>query len=273
MNTTQVDPTRPSGDPTATMISLGAGVQSTVLALMADTGELGPKPDFCVFADTGWEPAAIYEHLDWLEGELSIPVHRVRAGNIRTSRGAEQMPLFVNGEKGLATTGRKCTIDYKIVPIHRKVRELIGVKPVGRLKNGVWVDVLMGISFDEIQRMKPSPLKWQHKSYPLVDRRITRQDCLDYFADRHPGRTLHRSACIGCPYHSDDEWYRMKTTDPTSWADAVDFDRWLRSGNPSFRYDNPVYLHRSLVPLSEIDFTKTALDFSFDAECEGMCGN
>ena len=119
MNTTQVDPTRPSGDPTATMISLGAGVQSTVLALMADTGELGPKPDFCVFADTGWEPAAIYEHLDWLEGELSIPVHRVSAGNIRTSRGAEQMPLFVNGEKGLATTGRKCTIDYKIVPIHR----------------------------------------------------------------------------------------------------------------------------------------------------------
>ncbi len=273
MNTTQVDPTRPSGDPVATSISLGAGVQSTVLALMADAGELGPKPDFCIFADTGWEPAAIYEHLDWLEGELSIPVHRVSNGNIRTRRGAEQIPLFVDGDDGPGITKRSCTTDYKIVPIHRKIRELIGAKPLGRLKNGVWVDVLMGISFDEIQRMKPAMVKWQHKSYPLVDRRITRQDCKDYFADRYPGRALHRSACIGCPYHSNAEWYRIKMTDPTSWADAVYFDRRLRSGEFEFSYNNDVYLHRSLVPLSEVDFTKTALDFSFDAECEGMSGN
>ena len=272
MKTTQVGLTRPSGDPVATSISLGAGVQSTVMALMADAGELGPKPDFCVFADTGWEPAAIYEHLDWLEGELSIPVHRVDNGSIRSSRGAQQMPLFLRTDKvGMAK--RQCTTDYKIVPIHRKIRELIGVKPVGRLKKGVWVDILMGISFDEIQRMRPSGLQWQYKSYPLVDRRMTRQDCKDYFADRYPGRALHRSACIGCPYHSNAEWYSMKINDPTSWADAVDFDKWLRSGEPEMSYGHDAYLHRSLIPLSEIDFTKTALDFSFDAECEGMCGN
>ena len=38
--------------------SLGAGVQSTTLTLMAAHGEIGPMPDGAIFADTGWEPLA-----------------------------------------------------------------------------------------------------------------------------------------------------------------------------------------------------------------------
>ena len=54
-------------------LSLGAGVQSTVLALMAERGEYGlPKPDVAVFADTGWEPPSVYEHLDWLSGSAVV---------------------------------------------------------------------------------------------------------------------------------------------------------------------------------------------------------
>jgi len=34
-------------------LSLGAGVQSTTLALMAAHGEVGPMPDCAIFADTG----------------------------------------------------------------------------------------------------------------------------------------------------------------------------------------------------------------------------
>lgn len=37
-------------------LSLGAGVQSTTMALMAAHGEIGPMPDCAIFADTGWEP-------------------------------------------------------------------------------------------------------------------------------------------------------------------------------------------------------------------------
>ena len=36
-----------------TIISLGAGVQSSAMALMAAKGEL-PMPDYCIFADTGF---------------------------------------------------------------------------------------------------------------------------------------------------------------------------------------------------------------------------
>lgn len=35
-------------------LSLGAGVQSTTMALMAAHGEIGPMPDCAIFADTGW---------------------------------------------------------------------------------------------------------------------------------------------------------------------------------------------------------------------------
>lgn len=45
------------------ILSLGAGVQSTTLALMAAHGEIGAMPDCAIFADTGWEPKAVYEHL------------------------------------------------------------------------------------------------------------------------------------------------------------------------------------------------------------------
>ena len=66
-------------------LSLGAGVQSTTLALMAAHGEIGPMPDCAIFADTGWEPGAVYEHLRWLMSPnvLPFPVHVVSAGNIR----------------------------------------------------------------------------------------------------------------------------------------------------------------------------------------------
>ena len=70
-------------------LSLGAGVQSSVLALLLsrqyhDLGLLDyPTPDCAIFADTGWEPQYVYEHLDWLESQLSYPLIRVSAGNIK----------------------------------------------------------------------------------------------------------------------------------------------------------------------------------------------
>ncbi len=65
------------------ILSLGAGVQSSTLALMAAKGEISPMPDCAIFADTGWEPKRVYDWLDWLESQLPFPVYRVSKGNIR----------------------------------------------------------------------------------------------------------------------------------------------------------------------------------------------
>jgi 3'-phosphoadenosine 5'-phosphosulfate sulfotransferase (PAPS reductase)/FAD synthetase len=62
------------------ILSLGAGVQSSTLALMAAAGEVTPMPAAAIFADTQDEPASVYRWLDWLEKQLPFPVYRVTAG-------------------------------------------------------------------------------------------------------------------------------------------------------------------------------------------------
>ena len=72
-------------EPTLRILSLGAGVQSTVLLLMACEGTL-PRPDAAIFADTGWEPAQVYDHLarvTAVAADAGIPVVKVAKGNLR----------------------------------------------------------------------------------------------------------------------------------------------------------------------------------------------
>ena len=51
------------------VLSLGAGVQSSVMLLMAAQGFL-PKPDIAIYANTQWDSKATYAHLAWLEARL-----------------------------------------------------------------------------------------------------------------------------------------------------------------------------------------------------------
>ncbi|ESW67060.1 hypothetical protein X772_34740 [Mesorhizobium sp. LSJC280B00] len=68
------------------MLSLGAGGQSTTLALIAAHGHFGSL-DCAIFADTGWEPASVCQHLRWLMSPNGLPflVHIVSALNLRES--------------------------------------------------------------------------------------------------------------------------------------------------------------------------------------------
>ena len=267
-------------------ISLGAGVQSSVLALMASRGEIKPMPDFAIFADTQWEPSGIYEHLEWLETQLSFPVYRVTFGDIREmalgtldddrkGKWSPTMPVFIDSAtSGMGT--RQCTKNFKIEPIYKFIRKMMGYEKGQRLPKDTIVESWMGISRDEIQRMKDSREWWVSNRYPLIELNMTRHDCRVWFEDRFPDRTLARSACIGCPFRNDREWREMRDHDTESWADAVDFDHGLRSGiNHAFGMDAPVYLHRSMMPLEMVDLSteqdRGQLDM-FGEECEGMCG-
>lgn len=153
------------------VLSLGAGVQSTTLALMAAHGEI-PVPDVAIFADTGWEPRRVYDHLDWLcsPNVLPFPVVRVSNGNIRADlienakgkvagKRSATPPFFVVGRDGReAMLSRQCTDSYKLDPIIKKTRELIGLKPRQRAPKTVTVKMLIGISADEAHRAKPSQI-------------------------------------------------------------------------------------------------------------------
>lgn len=269
------------------VLSLGAGVQSTALLLMMVKKEL-PMADHVVFADTGWEPKKVYKHLEWLRGimtENNIPFHIVSKGNIREDfLSAEKgqryasMPLHLIGEDGKpGMIRRQCTSEYKLEPLMKKQRELAGLKSGQRSKEHR-ITTVIGISYDESQRMRDPKFSWIKHDYPLVDKKISRQDCIDWcIANGYPRPP--RSACIGCPFKNQDEWRYLKET-PEEWQDAVDFDNDLRTlPNVVARYRGTPFLHKSKVPLSVADIRtnkeKGILDLfgdNFNQECEGMCG-
>ncbi|RWN57692.1 MAG: hypothetical protein EOR99_34265 [Mesorhizobium sp.] len=266
------------------VLSLGAGVQSTTLALMAAHGHFGSL-DCAIFADTGWEPAAVYEHLRWLMSPnvLPFPVHIVSARNLRESlidagngKRWASIPAFTRtvdrrGNISIGMIRRQCTTTSKIEPIRRKVRELAGLT---RKRSPTYpvVHQWLGISMDEVVRMKPSRAAWQLNRFPLIESRMTRKDCLDWLKS-HGYPKPPKSACIGCPFHSDAMWRSMRNNDPAAWDDAVEVDRAIRTGLRGIRGE--VFLHRSGVPLDEADLSTAADHGQLDLwpnECEGICG-
>ena len=260
---------------------------------MAAKGEIGPMPDFAVFADTQAEPASVYTWLDWLETQLPFPVIRVTKGSLTESvlkiRIKEKsiysdqpmtylrtnIPVYGLMPSGdiKPALGRACTADFKVAPILKKIRQRCGIK---HGQKEVTVTQWLGISYDEMQRMKLPSNPWTQHRWPLVEKRMTRSHCKDWMA-KNGYPEPPRSACYYCPFHDDEEWRRLKTEDPEHFAKAVEFDktyRRLQNENPGgFRVE--VYLHKSCKPLDEVDFTdkhKDQMGFDFSSECEGMCG-
>lgn len=262
------------------VLSLGAGVQSTALALMAAHGEIGPMPDCAIFADTGWEPAAVYRHLEWLKQQLPFPVHTVSAGNIkddimagfseRAGRFAA-IPWFTVNPDGSRGMGRRqCTAHYKLEPIRRKIRELLGHPK--SIKPGT-VEMWIGISTDEASRMKPSQVKYIVNRWPLIEQLGSRRGCQQRLRDDF-GVDAPKSACECCPFHDNNMW-RAAKAQPDVWVDLVAGDAAIRNGGSSKGMKGQQFMHPSRVPLDEVDLS-TAEDRGqlnlFDNECEGMCG-
>lgn len=251
---------------TLTIISLGAGVQSTALLLLSATGAI-PKPDAAIFADTGWEPRAVYDHLDRLEREVAkpagIPIYRVQRGNIRedalTTRRV-QMPVYlkVPTVRGAGTITRSCTFDYKVTPIKAKIRELLGYPHPRPLPRGLQAEQWIGISRDEFQRAKDAQVAYLRNHFPLLHAPLTgadgregwtRNDCTRFLAQHGLGDTP-KSACVGCPFHRNAAWRDLRDNHPEEWADAVEFDHALRTRGVHQLKGEP-YLHGSLLPLDE----------------------
>jgi len=270
------------------IISLGAGVQSSVMALMAAKGHLKPMPTCAIFSDTQWEGKKVMAHLDWLEKQLPFPVYRVTYDNIRKRhmetagiRTAEELSGNSNGQipffmEGAGMLMRQCTGTYKLAPLRKKIREIVGLKYRERSK-GVLVHSWIGISVDEASRMKDAPEPYIQARWPLIEINFSREDCKFWFAKHYPGRVLTKSACIGCPYRPDKDWREMKMSDPDSFADAVEFDHALRvAGDGTYqRLGRRAFLHKSCLSLDEVDF-RNLEDMGqlnmFEEDCEGMCG-
>jgi hypothetical protein len=286
------------GDPRKPLryISLGAGVQSSAVLVMSALGWYDcPKADVAIFADTQDEPAYVYEYLQHLKKfgeEHGIPVEVVTAGRLSTDGttrgevykdpetgavgyrgGFLRIPGFTIGDDGRPSMlRRQCTREFKIAPIEKRVRELLGFKKRQRIPKHA-AEALIGISRDEIQRVKDSQTPWVRNRYPLIDAGLYRGNCIE-IARRGGLPTPRKSACVFCPYHDDAYWREIREESPAEFAAACDYDDRIRDSSQA-GCARPVFLHRSLKALREVDLSVDAtpqLDFGFQNECEGMCG-
>lgn len=244
------------------ILNLGWGVQSFTLAAMVALGEL-PQIDAAVHADTTHERSATYtfaaQWTPWLE-EHGVKVVTVRVTNtmpINNGYGWPEIPAFATSESG-GSIQRQCTGRWKIKPIRRWLQAN---------RNGEPVEQWLGISLDEAERMKPSDVKYITCRWPLIEKRMSRNDCINWL-QRHDLDVPVKSSCVFCPYHNRSAWYDMKAENGADWQKAVEVDAAIRKVRPP--YD--LFLHSDRIPLTDIRSPQDNGQMNmFSEECSGYC--
>lgn len=143
-----------------------------------------------------------------------------------------------------------------------------------RLKKGPGVvEQWLGITLDEVERAKDSDVQWITHRFPLLEKKMTRLDCLAWLESKGlptPGK----SSCVFCPYHTRRVFAEMKRDGGPDWETAVEVDEAIRSKRPGFI----AYVHPDRIPLIDVkiaeDFGATQLSFTdlSNAECDsGYC--
>lgn len=271
------------------VLSNGGGIQSTTLIMMMCTGDL-PWVDHIINADPGDESDATYRHLEWLDAQIRlysngrVETHTVSRGgrlsdrirNRASGRGVVNndrfvsAPFFTSGGKGGrgGQGKRQCTREFKIEPLEKKQRELLGYAPRQRIPAGS-CEVWIGISTDEVVRAGAAFTSWAVNRYPLLEQRMSRRDCVSWL-EGHGFPVPPKSACIFCPYKTNAEWRWLRDNDPKAWADAVEIDRLIRN-TPGMRQQE--FLHRDRVPLDQVDLrTDEEAGQGLLMVCDAGCG-
>ena len=261
-------------------ISLGAGVQSSVMALMAAEGEFGLNPDVAIFADTASEPDAVYDLLLWLEDTLPFEVVRVTAGSVLdaiaepSESGFVPVPARMRRADGSIAMGRRqCTREFKIAPIEQEVRRRLGLTPRQRWPKIQVAQCWLGISVDEIERARTHPRSPTIENhYPLLDAGMQRKDLHAWYNAHYPdGPPLPRSSCICCPYRTPFEWLSLTDNEIEEAALAEDAmnDTMRTMGVPE------QFLHRKMIPVREAVASQRVFDRDnptlFDVQGEDGC--
>lgn len=257
------------------VLSFGAGTQSTGLLLMYLNKVIDEPLDLILFADTGSEPYFVYEYLDYFNSyikkkygrEVTIlkqkytleeHIRKDFSGELKRS---PAIPYYT--ETGILM--RQCTVDYKIVPINAYARKHWGIH---KKTNPVTFNMIMGISFDERERMRISQEWFRVNKYPLVEMGLRRNDVINYIKEQGL-KEPPRSSCYFCPFHSDNYWKMLKEKYPQEFQRAVDFDKTIRIKDGMRQ---KLFLSKYRKPLDTIDFNSQMAFPELIEECEGYCG-
>ena len=273
------------------ILSFGAGMQSTALALMScenayaeQKGKCPPYPevpvyDLVVFCDLGLEPPWVKQQADVVERScksvgiwyktLETPLYRDLMQDFGKKR-VVSIPWWTLGDDGhKSRMPRNCTIDYKVEKISKFIRwEVLGYQKGQRLRDEDKKahQMHMGFSFEEKKRCKESPNPMFVNKFPLVDMELVRADNYAYIKDVW-GLETKASACAFCPFHKNYFFKYLKENEPEAYRQLVGVDELLRDNNPKPPMDSDLFISRSRKRLEDLTDEDCC-----DAECFEYCG-
>lgn len=241
--------------------SYGGGTQTAAIAVMILQGKL-PRPDIAVMADTGREIASTWDYLrdvvqpalDTIGLTVQIAPHELSTVDVWKSNDYLLIPAFTS-QNSAGKLPTYCSDEWKKHVIRRWLR-----------RNGVNdCDVWLGISTDELERMKLSGLKWYRHVYPLIEMMPTNRVSCAALVESFGWPAPPKSRCWMCPNQSPLMWSDMRKKQPAEFAKAVDFEMEIQ------RRDAHAWLHKAMIPLMDaVDITDKQPSL-FDGCDSGYC--
>ena len=252
------------------VLSCGAGMQSTALALMSCENKkaqsqgkafpwtLVPVYDAVIFCDLGLEPYWVREQVEFIRyacKNAGIPFYVIdsnlygdyilKFGRSRVS----SIPFWSIDENGKkAKMRRRCTIDYKINLIEKFLRhELLGYKKYQRLKPediGAH-EMHIGFSYEERKRVSgEEQSKLFVKKYPLIEMKWERANCYQYNLEVWSLDTK-ASACCFCPFHKNYFFQFLKEHAQDDYQKIIAFDRMIGKRQKDTLIKSKIFISRS----------------------------
>lgn len=257
-------------EPKKQVWSCGGGTQSCAIAVLIIQGKL-PKPDISVIADTGYETRTTWEYMEayLAPGLAKVGIELVKVSASEWAYNGKStfslknsqliLPCFTS-ENGIGKLSAFCSRWWKQDVV---TRWLSKTQNLTRSKVVKWI----GFSRDEQRRIISMQQGEEFKKglirFPILEQGLTRRDCIKLVED-FGWPTPPRSACWMCPNHGDHEWRLIKTQRPDEFQKAVELEREIHKVDPD------AWLHRSCVPLDEVDFSQP--EDLFSRACDsGMC--
>ncbi len=238
--------------------SYGGGTQSAAIAVLILEGKL-PMPDIICMADTAREVQETWDYLERVVRPAGIDVkiipHSYAYWDLYGAAGDLLIPAFTRKKGRIGKMHPFCSNEWKQRPVRRWLREQ-GVTEC---------DLWLGISTDEVERMKVSDVQWQRNVYPLIEIIPTsRRQCVS-LVERHGWPTPPKSRCFMCPNMSPSHWRTLRDKAPEDFAKAVELERELQT------LDADIYLHKLGIPLTDAVAQSDLQSDMFDGCDSGFC--
>ena len=252
---------------------MGAGIQTTALGIMVANGEV--ETDVMIFADTGGEHPDTYRHIRsfnaWLkERGREIVTVKAKDGPLYDYvwNKSAVIPIRVGAanQPDVGLGRRQCTRQWKITPVIEYARALTDERPI---------IMQLGISIDETHRMKDSPDKDVIREWPLIDLRMTREDCRRVILDAGMDEP-RKSACYFCPLLGAEHFRTLAANEPELFEKAAALEDRMNEREAAKGKGKQVFIaSRRGRPLREMASGQISLMDMLEPaegdECEGTC--